>query len=52
MRGNGEAGGLKWVDRDTANSFFYGRPNGSSVWIKIPSLGLIRIGYAASRVRF
>ena len=23
MRGNGEAGGgLKWVDRDTANNFF------------------------------
>ena len=53
MRGNGElGGGVKWVGRDTANNLFYGRPNGSSVWIKIPSLGIIRIGYAASRVRF
>ena len=49
--GGGWGGGLKWVGRDTAN-IFYGRPNGSSVWIKIPSLRIIRIGYAVSRVRF
>ena len=42
-------GGVKWVGRDTANIFFfYGRPNGSSVRIKIPSLGIIRIGYSLS----
>ena len=47
----GGGGGMVKVGKDTANNFFYGRPNGSSVRIKSPSLGIIRIGYAASRVR-
>ena len=34
--------------KDTANNFFYGRPNGCSMRIKIPSLGIIRIAFAPS----
>ena len=42
------SGGLK-VGRDTANIFFfYGRPTGCSMRIKIPSLGIIRIVFALS----
>ena len=47
----GEGGGIKSGYVGIQQTIFCGRPNGCSVWIKIPTLGIIRIGYAASRVR-
>ena len=49
--GRGKGGGVKSWYVGIQQTIFCGRPNGCSVWIKIPSLGIIRIGCAASRVR-